>query len=188
MNLEGTMQAIVAPESLVRSATSFDFDPVVDLLRAANAEFAEVLPTALYEAYLASVLDIQSRMDVSELYVAEDAGCIVGVVTYYPDASRQEWGWPAHWAGIRTVAVMPAARGRGIGRALVQTCIDRARAQDAPAICLHTGTFMHGAIALYERMGFQRIPDYDLDVSSLFDPETGGLSPAVPAYWLDPRA
>jgi ribosomal protein S18 acetylase RimI-like enzyme len=86
----------------------------------------------------------------------------------YPDASYEGWGWPAHWAGLRTIAVSPDARGRGIGRQLAEAAIARARELDRAAVCLHTAHFMRAAVPLYESLGFQRCPVYDQDVSTLF--------------------
>ena len=69
--------------------------------------------------------------------------------------------WPATWAGFRLLAVHPDARGRGVGRLLTEECIRRARETGRAAVGLHTTMLMNVARAMYERMGFVRIPEYD---------------------------
>ena len=71
--------------------------------------------------------------------------------------------WPAGAGLIRLLAVAPAHRGRGYGRLLTQACLDRARELSIPTIFLYTGTFMTAARQLYEKLGFQRAPEFDRD-------------------------
>lgn len=84
-------------------------------------------------------------------------------MTFYPDAGGEGLGWPSGWAGLRALGVDPAMRGLGIGRRLMGECLDRARALGAPVLCLHTAAFMTAAVTIYERMGFERAPEYDFD-------------------------
>jgi predicted N-acetyltransferase YhbS len=141
---------------VVREAEEDDLDRVVGVLRAANVEFEALLSPAFFRAYLANVLDVRSRLDESQLFVACEGDRIVGVITLYPDASKEGWGLPSDWTGIRTVAVEPSARGLGIGRRLVQHCIERSRALGANGVFLHTALFQAAAIVMYERVGFRR--------------------------------
>jgi len=62
---------------------------------------------------------------------------------------------------IRLLAVAPAARGRGVGTALMEECLRRARAAGACAIGLHTVDVMEVAVRMYERMGFVPAPETD---------------------------
>jgi ribosomal protein S18 acetylase RimI-like enzyme len=64
-------------------------------------------------------------------------------------------------AGVRMLAVDPSRQGQGIGRALTQACLERARAAGRTRLVLHTGAWMPGAIRLYEKMGFVRKPQID---------------------------
>ena len=48
----------------------------------------------------------------------------------------------------------------------MEACVDRACAQGAPVVCLHTGHFMEAAVRLYEGMQFRRAPSYDIEVTS----------------------
>ena len=59
-------------------------------------------------------------------------------------------------AGFRMLATAPAAQGRGVGAALTTACIERARAEGAPGITLHTTDLMQAAQRLYRRLGFER--------------------------------
>lgn len=178
------MLATAAP-TIVREATKADLLRVVAVLCAANAEFAPVLPATFYRAYLANVLDVHSRIQESHLLVAEHEGRIAGTIAHYPDASREGWGWPPHWSGIRAVAVAPSARGLGIGRQLAQECIARSRMLGAEAVCLHTASFMSAAVAMYEGLGFQRRPELDRDVDMLFPFAAEGPRTVALAYTLD---
>ena len=179
------MQPAPALVTRVRDAEQSDFAAVQDVLRAANAGFADKVPPSFYHAYLRNLLDLSSRLEESQLLLAEWDGRIVGTITFYPDASREGWDWPSAWTGIRATAVLPALCGRGIGRNLTQACIDRSRVLGAPAICLHTGSFMHAAIALYERLGFKRCPTFDHQAAAMFASDLKEPPIAVLAYRLD---
>jgi predicted N-acetyltransferase YhbS len=149
--------------ALARPAGQPDHQRVRDVLAAAYQEYAAVLPKALFERYLADVLDLDSRARTGQLLVAEHAGRVVGTVTYYADAGLEGFGWPSGWAGLRALGVDPAVRGLGIGRALMLACLNRAVAQGASVLCLHTAEFMTTAVAIYEAMGFRRVPAFDFD-------------------------
>src|SRR5262245_4255986 len=49
----------------------------------------------------------------------------------------------------------PASRGSGIGRALTEECIERARRDRSPVIALHTSQIMTIALPMYLWMGFE---------------------------------
>jgi len=117
----------------------------------------------VWDEYRDEIGDVRSRLAYSSLIVAEDDGEILGAVTFYPpsDGPSQNHELPSAWAGFRLLAVAPGARGRGIGRQLTQECIERARALNAPALGLHTTHLMDVARAMYQRMGFERTPEYD---------------------------
>jgi ribosomal protein S18 acetylase RimI-like enzyme len=61
---------------------------------------------------------------------------------------------------LARVYVRPDARGRGVGRALVEALIAESRAMGAAAIRLETASFMAGAQALYRSVGFERVAPY----------------------------
>lgn len=178
---------MTAERIVVREAQEAELEHVVNILRAANEEFESVLPEDFYRAYLANVLDVRSRLADAQLLVAElgESRGIGGAITLYPDASREGWGWPPRWAGIRAVAVEPSKRGLGIGRRLAEVCIERARGLAAPTICLHTAPFMQAAIRMYESVGFRRAAEYDGDAAEMVAPTA--IEPRIPAlaYRLD---
>ena len=69
-----------------------------------------------------------------------------GVVKFYPDAASSKLGhWPPGAAAMRILAVHPNDRGQGLGRLLVQECLDRARSLKIPKMYLYTGSFYEGS-------------------------------------------
>jgi GNAT superfamily N-acetyltransferase len=70
-------------------------------------------------------------------------------------------------AGVRLLAVTDAARGQGIGKALTQYCITRARDAGRARIVLHTTRVMQTAWAMYEALGFIRFPEIDFRQGTL---------------------
>ncbi|WP_201778018.1 GNAT family N-acetyltransferase [Jiangella alkaliphila] len=61
------------------------------------------------------------------------------------------------------LAVDPATRGRGVGAALVQACLDLARQHGDATLVLSSLPTMHTAHRLYERLGFVRTPERDFE-------------------------
>jgi GNAT superfamily N-acetyltransferase len=59
------------------------------------------------------------------------------------------------------LVVDPAARGQGVGAALVEWCIARARTSGVRSLRLSTQTGMTAAGRLYLRLGFVRTPERD---------------------------
>jgi ribosomal protein S18 acetylase RimI-like enzyme len=67
------------------------------------------------------------------------------------------YGWVADDVPEVSMAVVPHARGRGIGSALLVACLDRARAAGRPAVSLSVEDGNAAARALYERHGFRPV-------------------------------
>ena len=146
----------------IREARGDELDAVAEVMVAAYEQYIPPDATGELHGYREEIRDVRSRGAHATLIVAEERARILGAVTYYPDGSREgHTGWPRQWAVIRLLAVHPDARGRGVGRSLTAECIRRARAGGCAAVGLHTTEFMAVARAMYERMGFVRVPDFD---------------------------
>ncbi len=114
-------------------------------------------------AYLDELRDVEARARHCTIYVALAAdGRVLGGVTYIPGPGTP-FSESEHQgeAGFRMLAVDPSAQGGGVGRALVEACIERARADRRSALVLLTLPSMRTAHRLYERLGFGRAPDRD---------------------------
>jgi predicted N-acetyltransferase YhbS len=149
----------------LRTATQAEHPIVRRVLRAAYRQYQAVLPPDVFERYMADLVDLDGRPLGADLIVAETGGRIAGTATFYADASREGMGWPSRWAGLRALGVHPFARRTGVARRLVYECLVRALRVDAEAICLHSASFMPDAVQLYESIGFNRDPAYDVDAA-----------------------
>jgi GNAT superfamily N-acetyltransferase len=96
--------------------------------------------------------------------VAELDGRVVGTVTYVLPGDEQWEGRPTPEGdcGFRVLAVDPSAEGNGVGRHLVEHCLERARADGRHRLVITTMEWMTRAHALYDRLGFVRRPDLDV--------------------------
>jgi GNAT superfamily N-acetyltransferase len=146
---------------LIRPIRPDEYEALGDLTVAAYHSIPAEMPhQATYDLQLR---DVARRAETSCVVVAvAEAGELLGGVTYVsgPDDPYSEELREGE-AGIRMLAVDPARQGRGIGRALTEWCLDRARAAGRVRVVLHTGAFMPAAVHLYEGMGFRRLPALD---------------------------
>ncbi|KPJ91271.1 MAG: hypothetical protein AMJ53_12000 [Gammaproteobacteria bacterium SG8_11] len=96
-----------------------------------------------------------SAANESEIIVAELNKAVVGAVAYVAAGQPKPAFYPAEWSMVRMLVVEPTCRGLGIGRALTEECVNRAKRDHAPLIALHTSPLMSVALPMYERMGFR---------------------------------
>jgi ribosomal protein S18 acetylase RimI-like enzyme len=149
------------PEIFIREATSKEVSKIEILVKTSYREFQSFMPAAIWKRWMRNVSEALHAPGGIVL-VAETGGKIAGAVTFYPDASKAHQGhWPVGAGAIRLLAVRPASRGKGYGSLLTQACLRRARELNIETIFLYTGTFMTAAQHLYEKLGFQRAPEFD---------------------------
>lgn len=131
----------------VRMASATDAEPIGRLLHAFNTEYDDVTPGP---AALAQ--RVRSLMTGDTRVLLAGAG---------PDGLAVLRFRPSIWSSalecyLAELYVVPALRGRGIGRALMEAAIDLARREGADHMDLGTSEDDVAAMALYERMGFCR--------------------------------
>lgn len=153
----------------LRNARASELDEVARLLGDVYGVFRAHLPPEAWKSYIGEIVDVRARLHESELIVAVLVGRLVGTIGFYSDASRSALErWPKGWASIRTLGVRADARRQGVGEALARECLRRAREGGAKAIGLHTASHMAAATRLYERLGFRRAPEFDIEIGEMF--------------------
>ena len=142
VNQTGTMQDVQT-----RLATPTDAEAIAAVL---SKSFVEYQPLYTAEGFTATVLtpeQVETRMTEGPTWVALEHGACVGTVSA---VLKREGLY------IRGMAVDPAARGKGIGRELLD-CAEQFAVQNCcERLFLSTTPFLSRAIKLYERYGFQR--------------------------------
>ena len=142
--------------------------------RAVPADFAEVarLTVEAYHAdgqleedhgYGVLLADVATRAEHSEILVAQDVSgeTLLGAVAFVlPGTRYAELSEPGE-AEFRMLAVDPAAQRRGVARALVRACVERASVLGCASLVIGTRDRNTAAFALYEHFGFVREPALD---------------------------
>ncbi|NJC23554.1 GNAT superfamily N-acetyltransferase [Arthrobacter pigmenti] len=112
--------------------------------------------------YLRILADVERRAESAQVWLADYDGGPTGTVMLtgagepYTEVAREKE------LEFRMLAVDPAAQGNGVGRAMVEWILDRARALDGiDAVVLTSASYMVPAHRLYESLGFERMPERD---------------------------
>ena len=124
----------------------------------AYREFAD---SGSWDRYLEDIADVGSRAGVAVVMVAVEDGRVLGSATLELD-ERIEDDEPRpkpDEASIRMLGVHPGERGRGVAGAIMDACFAAARDAGKTRMTLHTTQRMKVAQAMYEAMGFERLPD-----------------------------
>jgi ribosomal protein S18 acetylase RimI-like enzyme len=92
--------------------------------------------------------------------IAIDGGFPVGAAWYRLfGAERPGYGFVDERSPELAIAVVPSARGKGVGSALLDALLARARVAGYPSISLSVDRNNAGAIELYQRHGFSRVAE-----------------------------
>ena len=138
----------------IESATSASD---LEVIAALFAEYAASLPIDLgYQDFTAELAALPGKYAPPHgaLLLARDTdGTVVGCVGLRPIAA---WGC----CEMKRLYVLPARRGLGLGRALVEAVIHAARRQGYRELRLDTLASMQAAQTLYAELGFVRTRAY----------------------------
>jgi putative acetyltransferase len=130
-------------EELTIAVERAERDDVRALLHAAWSSSADLYPA---ESRHGLDLAAHARPEVT-LLVAREAGVALGCGAWQLQGCGS--------AELKSMFVLPAARGRGIGRAIL-AAIEGALRGQATTLRLETGVRQPAAIGLYESAGFRR--------------------------------
>jgi ribosomal protein S18 acetylase RimI-like enzyme len=142
----------------IRPAEPAELPEVADLCVAAYAPFL-----AGDGHYVAALRDVGRRASEAELLVAvePDGDEVLGTVTFVPDGGALgEIAGPGE-AEFRMLAVGPGAQGRGVGTALLRHVLDNSRRGAKEGVVCSSLPVMRAAHRIYERVGFERVPERD---------------------------
>ncbi len=145
----------LAPDTRIRKASPADAVAIASLLKAAFLEFEPLYTPGGFRATTPTAEEILPRFAEGPIWVAEQDGRIVGTVSVVPKGEGLY---------IRSMAVHPDARGKGVAALLLATVEQAAKDLACSRIFLSTTPFLDAAIRLYERAGFRRTDDEPRDL------------------------
>jgi putative acetyltransferase len=133
----------------IRPIEARDNASVANIIRTVMPEFGADGPGfAIHDTEVDAMCEAYARPR-SAYFVVERDGKVIGGGGIAPLD-----GGEADVCELRKMYFLPAARGIGAGGAMMQRCLDAARAHGFRRCYLETLTGMHAAQALYKRSGF----------------------------------
>ena len=140
-------------EIILRKITPVDNATIAHIIRATLTEFGAARPGTVYydEATdrLSEVFDVPRGV----YYIAEEDGIMLGGAGIYPTD-----GLGVDTCELVKMYLVPEARGKGIGKALMNKCIEFATENGYNQVYLETMPELSNAIHLYEKFDFKRLP------------------------------
>jgi ribosomal protein S18 acetylase RimI-like enzyme len=126
-----------------------------------------VTPGRSWEEYLVRLADVADRARRTSIIVAVEDGEVLGTVTLELDGrtdtesrnDREAEPLRPGQAHVRMLGVAPKARGRGVGRMLMDACLEESLRAGKTLLTLNTTERMKAARRMYESMGFTRTED-----------------------------
>ncbi len=147
----------------IRPIAPGDAAALAHVIRDTLTEFGAAKPgTAYYDVSTDHLPDLFAATPRSAYFVAELDGEVLGGGGIFPTT-----GLPTDTVELVKLYLLPAARGRGVGKALIERCLDAARAAGYARVYLETTAELTQAIPLYEKLGFTYL-DHALGESGHF--------------------
>jgi GNAT superfamily N-acetyltransferase len=136
-----------ATQIVVRRAELDDAQAIAEVLHQSFLEFKPLYTDGGFAATALSAEQVISRMQEGPVWVALHEDALLGTVAaVVKDESVY----------IRGMAVLPRARGTGVGAQLLREIETWTRQEGYNRLFLSTTPFLDSAIRLYERVGFRR--------------------------------
>ena len=167
---QGARPVLIRFGMLLREAVAADDEAAGELLvEAFLSSYARKLPEVVVtDRRKAELRDVASKRAIAKVWVVEHEGVVVGTVAMWPPGSHRSEAWISNAADLRHLAVSGAHRGGAVSKLLLDAAEAWARSQRFAGVCLHVRRGAHGVRALYEKRGYLRRPEGDLDLAEVF--------------------
>ncbi len=136
-------------EAIIRRATPADAGECARVMFSAFASSAD------YHHFPREFASVEAALDETRVLLAEPL--LHGVVAEHNGqiVGSNFIDMRSPVAGIGPITVDPAAQNRGLGRRLMQACLDHADSANAIGVRLGHAAYNHRSFALYSRLGFR---------------------------------
>ncbi len=135
---------------LVRHIQANDNASMAMIIRHALEEFGANKPgTVYFDESTDHLFELFQAAPLSEYFVAEKDGILLGGAGIYPTNAL-----PEGTCELVKMYLSPAARGMGLGRAMINRCIEAAKTKGFQQIYLETMPELKKAVSVYEKFGF----------------------------------
>lgn len=137
----------------IQIAQPHHFPAIATLNIEAYREYAAYLTADAWATMQTNLGAIETLAQHTIFLITFRSGNLVGSVAYCPPGNSR-FPIPSDWASVLLLAVSPRYRKQGIGRSLLQACIQQACKDGSETIGLFTSEVMTGARQLYDSFGF----------------------------------
>ena len=134
----------------IRAIAHGDNKTIATIIRAVLTEFGANKPGTVYFDPTTDDMFTLFATPGSHYFILEMDGQIAGGSGVFPTP-----GLPEGTCELVKLYLLPAARGRGNGKLLIETCIEKARELGYRQMYLETMPELQMAMSLYERCGFE---------------------------------
>ena len=148
--MEPLSQKVQAENIKIRQIQPADNEALARIIRATLTEFGAARPGTVYYDPTTDALYQLFQKERSVYFVAERSGSIVGGGGIYPSD-----GLPKDTCELVKMYLLPEARGIGLGKLLIQKCLDFANEAGYAKVYLETMPELKQALATYARFGFE---------------------------------
>jgi putative acetyltransferase len=135
----------------IRTIRPEDNAALARIIRDTLAEFGANHPgTVYYDATTDHLFEVFDATPNSKYFIAEKDGKIVGGAGIYPTDAL-----PEATCELVKMYLKPGARGVGLGRALIERCLNIAKELGYKQVYLESMPELQKALSVYEKFGFE---------------------------------
>ena len=144
------MQLTFSTDITIRKIQPSDNAELAVIVRNTLTEFGANVPGTVFFDPTTDALYELFQAPQSAYFIAEKAGKLLGGGGIYPTE-----GLPANTCELVKMYLLPEARGLGLGRTLIEKCMQTARDLGFELMYLETLPELNLAVKVYEKFGFE---------------------------------
>ena len=137
-------------ETIIRPIQVTDNAAMANIIRKSLEEFGITRPgTVYYDESTDHLFELFQSTPASAYFIAEQNGVIIGGAGIFPTD-----GLPTGTCELVKMYLLPNVRSMGLGRRMINICLEVAKAKGYHSIYLETMPELKKAVSVYEKFGF----------------------------------